>query len=50
MRADVDPARLALRTLVVLQGGMLLATTLDDADVLADSLHAHLRSLRPAAT
>ena len=47
VRPDISPDLLALRTLVVLQGGMLMAATLDDADVLTDSVHAHLDTLKP---
>lgn len=50
VRTDVDAATLALRTLVVLQGGMLMAATLNDAGVLADALRAHVGSLRASAS
>lgn len=49
VRRDIDPQRLAIRTLVVLQGGMLLAATFDDPDILTDSLNAHLQTLTPPA-
>jgi len=44
--ADSQPRALALRTMVVLQGGMLMATTLGDSAVLAQSIDELLSAIR----
>jgi AcrR family transcriptional regulator len=52
LRADADPDRLAVATIAILQGGLLLARTYKDIDVVRDTLdaaYAHLRSFAPAA-
>jgi AcrR family transcriptional regulator len=45
---DSQSRRLALRVMVVLQGGMLMARTLDDPTILADSVDALLAEIHGA--
>ncbi len=50
LQADADPGRLALATLVALQGGLLLTQTRRDAAPLATGLDAAIAHIRTYAT
>ena len=50
LRADADPERLALATFASLQGGLLLAQSMQSAKPLEAALDAALTALRGAAS